>query len=134
MPETPSFATASTVFIFSRNPSEAMTLPLRSCLYLWAFSMQASIAPIRSCWPVPIASDTPSFQNTTAFERTSQAVHQECSMAVYSSSGGRRLGVTDRLYRLLSAGFYVHVDVWHMNDTCTQISLPGLCSTTVCET
>src|SRR5206468_773667 len=47
MAETPSFATASTLSIFGRNPSEAMTLPLRSCPYLWAFSMQASIAPIR---------------------------------------------------------------------------------------
>src|SRR5881397_3393527 len=98
MADTPSRATASTLSIFGRKPSDAITLPLRLCPALLALSMQLSIAPILSCCPVPIANDNPSFQKTTALDLTSQATHHACNRSTYSLLEGARFVGMARLF------------------------------------
>src|SRR2546426_8394301 len=98
IPDTPSFATASTLSMLGKNPSDAITEPLRSWPNLWAFSIHDSIAPILSCCPAPIARDSSFFQNTTALDRTSHATHQECSIARYSVSDGDRFVAVDNIF------------------------------------
>src|SRR5712692_9663922 len=57
-----SLASASTLSSLGRNPSEARTLPSRLWPSLCVLSIDFSIAPILSCWPVSLAGDVSSLR------------------------------------------------------------------------
>src|SRR5437016_10611391 len=111
--------------MFGKNPSEAITLPLRSWPNLWAFSIQDSIAPILSCCPVPIARDVSSPQNTTALDRTSHVTHHECSIARYSVSDGERFVATGDIFNCSNDCNPVRYESSSISDPSSSTTMSG---------